>query len=54
MLKKFWGQERGWSNYVAIVALLCNDHELGDYIRPVSGQRLDKHVPAATGKMRCC
>jgi hypothetical protein len=26
--------------------LLSNDHEMGGYTRPVSGQRLDKHVPA--------
>jgi hypothetical protein len=28
--------------------LLSNDRETGDYIRTVSGQRLGKHVPAAT------
>jgi hypothetical protein len=28
--------------------LLCNDREMGGYTRPVSGQRLSKHVPAAT------
>jgi hypothetical protein len=26
--------------------LLCNDREMGGYIRAVSGPRLDKHVPA--------
>jgi hypothetical protein len=30
------------------MALLCNDREIDGYIRPVSGQRLGKHVPAAT------
>jgi hypothetical protein len=28
--------------------LLCNDREVGGYIRVVSGQRLGKRVPAAT------
>jgi hypothetical protein len=28
--------------------LLCNDLEMGGYTRAVSGQRLRKHVPAAT------
>jgi hypothetical protein len=27
--------------------LLCNDLEKGGYIRPVSGQRLGKHIPVA-------
>jgi hypothetical protein len=27
---------------------LCNDREMGGYTRAVSGQRLSKHVPAAT------
>jgi hypothetical protein len=36
--------------YIHTVAwpLPCNDLEMGDYIRPVSGQRLGKHVPMAT------
>jgi hypothetical protein len=28
--------------------LLCNNREMGGYITAVSGQRLSKHVPAAT------
>jgi hypothetical protein len=28
--------------------LLCDDREMGGYIRAVLGQRLGKHVPAAT------
>jgi hypothetical protein len=28
--------------------LLCNNREMGGYIRAVSGQRLGKHVTAAT------
>jgi hypothetical protein len=28
--------------------LLCNDREMGGYTSAVSGQRLSKHVPAAT------
>jgi hypothetical protein len=25
--------------------LLCNDREMGGYMRPISGQRLGKHIP---------
>jgi hypothetical protein len=28
--------------------LLYNDREMGGYIRPLFGQRLGEHVPAAT------
>jgi hypothetical protein len=39
--------------------LLYNDREMGGYIRPDAGQRLGKHVPAATvthgtGETGCC
>jgi hypothetical protein len=34
-------------SYVAL-AILCNDREISKYTRAVSGQRLGKHVPAAT------
>jgi hypothetical protein len=27
---------------------------MGGYIRPISGQRIGKHVPAATGETGCC
>jgi hypothetical protein len=27
---------------------LCNDHEISNYTRAVSRQRLGKHIPAAT------
>jgi hypothetical protein len=30
--------------------LLCDDREVGEYTRAVSGQRLGKHVPAATNR----
>jgi hypothetical protein len=30
--------------------LLGNDREMGGYTRAVSGQRLSKHVPAATNR----
>jgi hypothetical protein len=33
---------------VNIVALLCNDSEMGGYTMAVCGQRLDKHVSTAT------
>jgi hypothetical protein len=38
---------------------LCNDRDIGGYIRPISGQWLNKHVPTATvmhamGEMGCC
>jgi hypothetical protein len=39
----------GWlANNDWVVLLLCNDREMGGYIRAVSGQRLGIHVPAAT------
>jgi hypothetical protein len=39
--------------------LLCNDRYIGGYVRPVTGKRLGKHVPAATathttGETGCC
>jgi hypothetical protein len=33
---------------VNVEPLLCNDREMDGYTRAVSGQRLGKHVPAAT------
>jgi hypothetical protein len=33
-----------------VVQLLRNDHEMDGYTRVVYGQRLGKHVPAATGR----
>jgi hypothetical protein len=27
--------------------LLCNDREISEYTRPISGQRVGKHVPIA-------
>jgi hypothetical protein len=27
-----------------VVPLLCNDHEMGGYTRPLPGQRLGKHI----------
>jgi hypothetical protein len=34
--------------FYRIEPLLCNDCEMGGYTMDVSGQRLGKHVPAAT------
>jgi hypothetical protein len=34
----------------SIVALLCDDREIDEYTRDFSGQRLSKHVPAATNR----
>jgi hypothetical protein len=36
-------------SFVACRAVAMNDREMGGYTRAVSGQRLGKHVPAATG-----
>jgi hypothetical protein len=33
---------------VVCIAVACSDSEMVGYIRPVSGQRLGKHVPATT------
>jgi hypothetical protein len=33
-----------------VESLLCNDREMGEYTRAVSGQRLGKHIPAATNR----
>jgi hypothetical protein len=33
--------------YGHVSPLLCNGSEMGGYTRPVSGQRLGKHVPVA-------
>jgi hypothetical protein len=35
-----------------ILQLLCNDRDMGGYTRPVSGQRLSKHVSAETVSIR--
>jgi hypothetical protein len=50
---KIFGAGAWAEHLLRVYMLLCNDSEMGGYIRQISGQRLDKHVPTATGKMGC-
>jgi hypothetical protein len=41
---------QNWNILWCVQPLLCNDREMGGCTRPVSGQRLSKHVPIVTNQ----
>jgi hypothetical protein len=45
-------RERSWGCNILyrVEQLLCNDHEISEYTRPVSRQWLGKYVPRATNR----